>query len=137
MRILVTGNAGAGKTTMADALGQALGLPVHGLDRVVWQPGWQKTAPAQRRRALEQLIASSDEWIIEGVSQIVMEAADTIIFLDVPRHVCLWRCAKRNRHYLFRSRPDLPERCPEILIIRELLSIIWNFPAQVRPSIVA
>jgi len=137
MRILVTGNAGAGKTTLANALGRALGLPVHGLDRVVWQPGWKKTAQAQKQQALERLIASSDDWVIEGVSQTVMEAADTIILLDVPRHICLWRCAKRNRRYLFRSRQDLPERCPEILIIPKLVSIIWNFPARVRPSILA
>lgn len=137
MRILVTGNAGAGKTTLAKILGRALSLSVHGLDRVVWQPGWQKTPPEQKKLALEQLIASSDEWVIDGVSQTVMEAADTIIFLDVPRHICLFQCAKRNRHYLFRSRQDLPERCPEILIIPRLLRIIWNFPEQVRPLILA
>ena len=40
-RILVTGNAGSGKSTLAARLGGLLGLDVVGLDRVVWQPGWQ------------------------------------------------------------------------------------------------
>lgn len=134
-RIFVTGNAGAGKSTLAGCLGRALAFPVHSLDQIVWQSGWRKTPAEQKKQRIQQLIRSSDEWVIEGVSQAVMEAADTIIFLDVPRHVCLWRCVKRNRHFLFRSRPDLPERCPEILIIPELLRIIWNFPKNVRPSI--
>jgi len=38
---------------------------VHGLDRIVWQAGWKKTPQPQKKQALEQLIASSDEWVIE------------------------------------------------------------------------
>lgn len=134
-RIFVTGNAGSGKSTLARALAETLAHPVYSLDQIVWQSGWRRTPAEQKKLQIQQLVNSSDEWIIEGVSQIVMEAADTIIFLDVPRHVCLWRCVKRNRHFLFRSRPELPDRCPEILIIPELIRVIWNFPKTVRPSI--
>jgi adenylate kinase family enzyme len=134
-RVFVTGNAGAGKSTLANFLGKALALPVYSLDQIVWQPDWRKTPKEQKRQRIDELIRSSDKWVIEGVSQIVMEAADTIVFLDVPRHVCLWRCLKRNIHFLFRSRPDLPDRCPELLIFPELIRIIWNFPTNVRPSI--
>ena len=64
-------------------------------------------------------------------------AADLVVFLDVPRRVSLVRCARRNAPYLFRSRPDLPERCPEVLIIPKLLKIIWQFPTHVRPQLLA
>src|SRR4051812_6554459 len=127
-RILVTGNAGAGKSTLAQHLGQVLGLPVYGLDQIVWQSGWRKTPTQLRRQRIQELISSSDEWIIEGVSQAVLEAADAVIFIDAPRIVCFWRCAKRNWRYLFCSRPDLPEGCPEWRIIPQLCRIIWNFP---------
>ncbi len=36
--------------------------------------------------------------------------------------------ARRNLPYLFRSRPGLPENCPEILIVPRLLKIIFRFP---------
>jgi hypothetical protein len=39
--------------------------------------------------------------------------------------------------YLFRSRPGMPERCPEIQIIPTLARIIWNFPTAVAPRILA
>ena len=55
VKIHVTGNAGSGKTTLAAKLGDALELPVFGLDSVVWQPGWRKT-PASERAGLEQAL---------------------------------------------------------------------------------
>ena len=125
-RILVTGNAGSGKSTLARSLGAALDLPVHGLDRVVWQAGWQPTPLAQRDAALHQL-ASGTAWVIDGVSRIIEAQADLVVFLDVKPALCTWRCARRNLRYLFRSRPGLPANCPEILIIPQLLKIIWRF----------
>lgn len=133
-RILVTGNAGAGKTTLARALAAHLGLPYAGLDRIVWRPGWQPT-PTPERRAMEASLASGERWVVDGVSDLILHAADTVVFLDYSRRQCFWRVLRRNLPYLFRSRPDLPERCPEILIVRTLVRIIWRFPARVRPRI--
>jgi adenylate kinase family enzyme len=75
--------------------------------------------------------------VIEGVSRVVRESADLIVFLDYPRWVSFWRCAKRNWRYLFRSRPGLPENCPEIRIVPTLVRIIWQFPKKVRPVLMA
>ncbi len=135
-RVNVTGNAGAGKSTVARELSKLLRTPLFGLDRVVWQPGWRPTPRAQRVAA-EQAIAERAEWVVDGVSSVIREAADTIVFLDVPRRVSLWRCARRNRKYLFHSRPGLPPNCPEIRIAPKLLRIIWDFPAKARPRILA
>jgi adenylate kinase family enzyme len=133
-RINITGNAGAGKTTLAAALGERLGLPVSSLDSVVWQPGWRKTEPQQRRQAELALIARP-AWVIDGVSTLVREAADLVVLLDAPRHVCLWRCAKRNWRYAFRSRPGLPKGCPEWQMVARLTGIIWRFPRGPGASI--
>lgn len=134
MRIHVTGNAGAGKTTLAKHLARKHNLPVFHLDRVVWKTGWKKTAIEERDQKVNDMIARP-AWVIDGVSHEVREAADLTIFLDVPRGLCMVRCFRRNLPYLLRSRPELPDGCPELLIVPQLLRIIWRFPSLVRPII--
>ena len=133
-RVLVTGNAGSGKSTVATALARKLGLPYWGLDAIVWGPGWVKTPTAVRNaRFLE--IAATPAWVVDGVSTVLLEAADTLVFLDYPRSTCYRRVLKRNVRYLFSSRPGLPPRCPELLIVPALAKLIWRFPSLVRPQI--
>lgn len=105
-----------------------------GLDGIVWKPGWLKT-PALERQEKESAIAETPTWVVDGVSLRILRAADTVVFLDYPRYTCFWRVLCRNIPYLFRSRPGLPERCPEISIIPALIRIIWRFPQKVRPEI--
>ena len=132
----MTGNAGSGKSTLAEKLGAAFDLPATSLDTIVWQPKWNKTPALERDKRIAQLVAEP-RWVIEGVSDLVLAEADTVIFLDVPRRTSYLRCAKRNWRYLFRSRPGLPDDCPELRIIPTLTKIIWRFPTHVRPKIMA
>jgi adenylate kinase family enzyme len=136
VKLFITGNAGSGKTTLAHRLGSDLKVPVHSLDEVVWRPGWRKTPANERDLAIAGLVANP-RWVIEGVSPAVFARADMVIFLDVPRPLCMVRCARRNWQYLFSSRPGLPDDCPEIKIVGRLLQIIWRFPRRVRPGILA
>jgi len=133
-RIHITGNAGSGKSTLASHIGSALDLPVYGLDEAVWLPGWKKSSP-ERRGKLEDALVSKPRWVIEGVSQKVLQAADAVILLDVSRPTAYYRCAKRNWRYLFSSRPGMPQYCPELLIVPYLAKLIWNFPTKVQPQI--
>jgi len=133
-KIHITGNAGAGKSTLAREMGTALDLPVFGLDKIVWQSGWVKT-PRDIVDTKERELIVKPQWIIEGVSHIVRNAADVIVFLDVNRRTSIVRCAKRNWRFLFAGRPELPDNCPEILIIPQLMKIIWKFKTHVRPRI--
>lgn len=71
---------------------------------------------------------SHDGWIIEGVSSIVREAADLVVFIDLPRRVCAWRSSRRTLCYLRSGRAELPEACPEWRIYPTLLRIIRDFP---------
>lgn len=134
-RIFITGNAGSGKTSLSIKLNKILCIPVCSLDAIVWKPRW-KTTPSEERAALITEIIQPDEWIVDGVSNEVLKAADTIIFLDFSRRTVFWRLRKRNWKYLFRSRPGLPQQFPEILVIKKLIKIVWDFPLQVRPGII-
>ena len=135
MRLNVTGNAGAGKTSLSKRLGAALGLPVISLDSIVWQPNWFKTPAGARARAEGELTEQSN-WVIDGVSSQVRAKADLVVFLDVPRHVCAARCLVRALRYFKRTRPEMPPGCPEIDIVPRLLRLVYRFPstagAQIR-----
>ena len=41
--------------------------------------------------------------------------ADTLIWLDLPLALRLWRVLRRWAQYRGQTRPDLPENCPERL----------------------
>jgi adenylate kinase family enzyme len=119
---------GAGKTTLAVELGGALGVPVHSLDSVVWQPSWKKT-PAAERLVAEQELTAGPAWVIDRVSATVREASDLVLFLDVPRYLCAWRGLGRSLRYFSRTRPEMPVGCPEWRIVPRLLQIIHRFPS--------
>jgi adenylate kinase family enzyme len=133
-RVMVTGNAGSGKTTLASSLAESLDLPCHCLDALVWRERWQKAPERERDEQIATLVAA-DKWLIDGVDDHVMQAAEVVVFLDVPRWVSACRVARRNVRYLFKSRPGLPPRCPEVLVIPKLARLIWRFPSHVRPKI--
>ncbi len=134
--MLVTGNAGSGKTTLSLRLGESLALPVIHLDRVVWRPGWRYAEKGEIARALDELTAR-ESWVIDGVSSQALEAADTIVFLDFPRCTCLKRALARTVRHLFRQRPELPADCPELRVVWAMLKIIWRYPTETRPRLTA
>ncbi|WP_101758513.1 AAA family ATPase [Oceanicoccus sp. KOV_DT_Chl] len=134
MRIHITGNAGSGKTTLAKELGDILNIPVFGLDKIVWKENWTVT-PQEERAFREQELIIKHDWIIEGVSSTVRDSADWVVFLDFPQHICLKRGILRSFKYLFSTRPELPNNCPEIKIIHRLIKLIWQFNKYARPSI--
>ena len=135
-RILVTGNAGSGKSTFAKQIATEKDLNFYSLDKIVWKEHWQQTPKDEQKRMIAELI-KKDSWVIDGVDYDILEAADLVIFLDIPRRVCFYRAVKRNIPCFFSSRPELPANCPEILIIPTLVKIIWRFPRRVRPKILA
>lgn len=109
-RIIVTGLAGSGKSTMSLALGARTGLPVIHLDLHYWKPGW--TAPSETEWREEQRRAlAGDAWIADGnydeTLDLRLERADTVVVLDMPWWLCVRRALSRG----FRMPDELPEGC--------------------------
>jgi adenylate kinase family enzyme len=133
-RVLVTGNAGSGKTSLSRHLSAKLGHPVIHLDKYVWRPGWRKAPKDEVALALDSLLAEPN-WIIDGVSSQACRAADTIIFLDFPVTTCLFRAFTRTIRHVFNQRPEVPENCPERAILWRMTEIILQFPKETRPRL--
>ncbi len=126
-RILVIGSPGAGKSTLAHALAGQTGLPLHHLDRMHWLPGWVERDRDEGRAELAEVLAG-ERWIIDGnygsLLPMRLERADTVIWLDYPTRLCLWRVLKRWWQYRGKSRPDMTDGCPERLDPEFLLYVL-------------
>ena len=137
-RILVLGSGGAGKSTFARRLGELLNIEVKHLDKFYWRRGWTEPSKDEWLQIVDEL-TRGDSWIIDGnyggTLEARLERCDTIILLDMPRWLCLWRVVKRPLLYRNGSRPDMAEGCPEQLD-PEFLSWIWNYSRSSKPRIV-
>ncbi|HEX8176753.1 MAG TPA: DNA topology modulation protein [Pyrinomonadaceae bacterium] len=137
-KVLVIGPGGAGKSTLARRLGSLLKIEILHLDKFYWHAGWVETPKPEWRETVEEML-KGDAWIMDGnysgTLDMRVRACDTVIFLDMPRTVCLWRVFKRALMYRKKSRPDMAEGCPERLTL-EFILWIWNYPRRTRLKIV-
>ena len=136
-KVLVIGSGGSGKSTFARRLGRGLGHEVIHLDKIYWHPGWVQTPREEWVRKVEEL-CGRESWVMDGNYSATLEqrmaACDTVVLLDLPRAICLWRVLKRALHYRRGGRPDMAEGCRERLSL-EFLQWVWNYPARSRPKV--
>jgi adenylate kinase family enzyme len=135
-KILVIGSPGSGKSTLAVKLGKKLDLPVIHLDYNYWNPGWVET-PEDKWNDIVTKLVSGDKWIIDGnfsrSFDIRFPAADTIIYLDFPTRICMWRIFKRIFNGYGKVRSDLGEGCPEKIDF-VFFKWVWTFRKKHRPK---
>ena len=97
---IVATASGCGKTTVGRALAAILGAPFVELDAIHWQAGWTELDAAELRRRVEPLV-EQDAWVVDGayrgkLGDLVLERADTVVWLDLPRRVWLPRLVLRT-----------------------------------------
>ena len=130
-RVVILGNAGAGKSTLARRLAARIAAPVVHLDAHFWQPGWQPTPRVEWAERVSAL-AAQESWIMDGnyaaTLGVRLSRADTVVVLDLPRVQCLYRVVRRGLLERGRSRADLADGCLEQLPDRGFLRWIWRFP---------
>jgi adenylate kinase family enzyme len=103
-RVNVKGTSGAGKTTVAAVLAQRLGVPHLELDALHHGPNWaEPTAAEFRQRVTQAMQAAPDGWVIDGnyerkLGTLVTDAADTLIWIDLPLPLVLLRLWRRTSH---------------------------------------
>lgn len=134
-RIMVIGvSAGAGKSTFAARLGKALDIQVFHLDAYFWKPGWVEASIEEFSQSQQEMIKNHNSWIVEGnytaTFDIRAEKADTIIYIELPLRVCLYRVMKRWLTNLGNRRPDLGGECTERMEWGFLKFIITTYRAR-------
>ncbi len=125
-RISVVGNSGSGKTTVAEAIAGALGVPHLELDAVFHQPDWQPLDTEEFRRIVSDFTAAGG-WVVDGnysrVRDIIWGRADAVVWVDPPRYRVmrqliartlrrmatgaeLWNGNKERWRFLFKMDPE-------------------------------
>lgn len=99
-RVSVVGISGSGKTTLARTLAARLRAPHVELDAIHHQPDWEPLPRPEFRERVQQALAG-ETWVCDGnysskVQDIVWDAADTVVWIDLPRRTILPRLAART-----------------------------------------
>lgn len=107
-RISVVGCSGSGKTTLSRRLARHLGYRHVELDALYHQPGWQPLPTEQFRQVVGEAL-EGEGWVVEGsysaVRPQVLERADMVIWLDLPRAAVMRQLIPRTLKRLLLRQP--------------------------------
>lgn len=105
MKIILLGNAGAGKSTLARRLIGEKPVPRLSLDRVAFSGGAVRRPVADSLAEVRGFIETNPSWIIEGcyadLIEPILPECDELIFLNPGVETCMAHC---------RARPWEPEK---------------------------
>lgn len=138
-RVVVLANAsGCGKTTVARDLARTLDAAFVELDGLNHGPGWTEATADELRAKLEPLL-DGEYWVVDGsysrkLGTFVLDAADTVVWLDLPVRVWLPRLVKRTARRVARSEElwnGNRETLRNAVAGRESL-FVWAFRSHLR-----
>jgi energy-coupling factor transporter ATP-binding protein EcfA2 len=126
-RVAIIGNQGAGKTTLANKLAKIIGI------EYVQVPWKSKRMTPPEIEEIKRQMAKRENWIVDGDFGL-LDMAETIIHLDFPLPLCLWRATTRSiKNFLrwdFRAMnvfAVIPGRITQLL---RILSEVYVYPSQ-------
>ena len=98
---IIASAGGSGKTTLGRELARRKGVEFVEMDALVHGPGWTEISDDELRRVLEPIV-QRDAWVIDGVyshkiGKLVVDAADTIVWLDLPLRISFARLFRRTQ----------------------------------------
>jgi len=102
VRVNVKGISCSGKSTFSRELAERLSVPYLELDAVHHGPNWTEASAEELQARVHEFMASAHEgWVIDGnyepkLGNLVLAAADRIVWLDPPLSVALRRLWRRT-----------------------------------------
>ncbi len=134
-RIMIIGCSGSGKSTLGRRLAGITGLPLVHTDHILWKKGWELRQKDEIRNRTHAAVEKS-AWIFEGANSknfdLRIARADTLIVLDLPAYICLFRVLKRVVKTYGKVREDMAPGCPE-RFDWGFLKWIYNYRHTHRP----
>lgn len=134
-RVTVAGVSGSGKTTFSRSLAERLGVPYVELDALHHGPNWtEASAEELRTRVSAAIAAAPDGWVVDGnyrhkLGDLVLGAADTFVWLELPLRVSLARLVRRTWRR-WRRREELWHGNREV--VRKMVGLEGLFAWTVR-----
>jgi adenylate kinase family enzyme len=99
MKLVLLGNAGAGKSTMARRIIGNTQIPRLSLDEIAWDPGAKRKPLDESLKLLDNFLNANNQWVIEGCYSDLVEAAlaqcTELRFLNPGIEVCVAHCHRR------------------------------------------
>ncbi len=102
-RVMVVGTSGCGKSHVAAALAERLGVPYISNDAIIWGPDWTPT-PRLLRYDRFDAATRGPAWTFDGnvgslddpEDHLILARADTLVWLDLPRRSVWWQVIRRT-----------------------------------------
>lgn len=115
-KIAVFGKPANGKSTLSKKLAAATGIKLYPVDSILYQSDGSEV-DRDLYNSTHERILQSERWILEGLAPIDslgsfykrIDAADTLIYIDLSYFVTYWLVTKR----LFKGMFTTPEGWPE------------------------
>ena len=103
-RVVIIGTSCSGKTTFACNLAQQLKVRHIELDSIHWKANWTPL-PKEEFRCSVRAATASEAWVLDGnyssVRDILWSRATTLIWLNYPFYVVMWRALSRTFRRIF------------------------------------
>jgi adenylate kinase family enzyme len=137
-KVAVFGNAGGGKSTLARKLAERTGLPLYPLDLIQFRPGGGAVPDDEYRKAHAELLRR-DAWIIDGYGSKQsawerFEAADTLVYVDLPLFTHFRWVTKRLVQGIVRTPEGWPEGSPMISSTIDSYQVLWRCHRHLTPK---
>lgn len=136
-RVAILGCGGSGKSYVARELGRLLNLPITHMDAVYFDDQWNPL-PLEKFEAAQRELVAAPRWVIDGnynsTIQVRLEPADTVLFMDLPTHVCLWGIVSRQLRH---GRGQKDRNGVYNRINRDVLRYVLGYRRKMRPRVLA
>jgi adenylate kinase family enzyme len=137
-KVAVFGNAGGGKSTLSKQLSDITELPLYVLDKLQYQPGGIEVPHEEYLRS-HQLILEQERWIIDGFGSIDtlwerLNAADTLVFIDLPLYIHGWWVTKRFLTSAINPPEGYPENSPIVKSALRSYRVLWLCHQRLTPK---